>query len=430
MQNETRVKSKPKPIFKPIDMWDVYNSLSYILGTAVELSYKNNATSVISTCPITPQQVHVLLRVIVSAIRYKTFGQGYSYVGASNTTFIPMTFSAINENMSSSIRTILLPLAFVENLRGLAVSIVNLGRASGASKDKQKFLKDQLLVFAPVFGYLGQTQQPYNFTLDTPGNLPLYTPPPVSEETISLPDFTDILTNVPLAVSGLTLNAIIQQWNDWIQPLSNYMQTSTMDSEHGASALSCLTMTRYCSLTEEESQQQKTKPKTLSKNLKTKFELPENLKVVKLSVVPDAPGLSVVAYSANQPTADSVYTEFHARWILPKVLVDQRDAASIRLCINNWQVCFCEPYRILSSGVSLADNTAPVAYPDINDGFKTFAQQVSTMTFNNKMTTVQLTLDKLQKEGSGGYIGQAIADFAAVTLGMPFLSQLGSLLPF
>lgn len=338
-----------------------------------------------------------------------------------------MTYSAINESLSTQARNITLPVAIIENLRGLSVSMVDL-RASSPKPNPN--LKNQVLVFAPVFGYLGQFVDPYNFSLDNPAPPFLYTPPVLGEDKINLVDFTDSLTATPLAVSGATLNAMIVAWNTWITTMTNNISLGSMDSDRGAMALNCITMTRYV-LPPPLQPVQTTQSKTSSINRNRKlFQLPENLKVVKLSVAPGNVGDRIFAHTFNQPVPDSSYTEFHSRWVLPKVQLASGTDSQVRLYLNNWQVSFCEPYRILASGSPAGGEGESIPYPELNDAFLQFGTVVSATSFNNQRTVVQSTLMQLQEHGNGGFIGQLIGDFAATTLGMPFLAQLGALVPF
>jgi len=432
-------RDKPKTILKKVDMNDMYSFLSFLIGTAVERAATNNATSsFVATCPLTVQEVHLLLRVCAGATAYKVAGSDITetVMFPYAITWRPLQWSFANANPAINARTILLPTVLVENFHSLAPVIANLKDVKGG--------RSQCLWFQPIFGYWGD---PIGMFTTSQG--PLYTVSP-SEISVDIPNMTaNIGSNPVLNLAGQQLDTMITMWNEWIGGLNQYLALSQFGSSKGCDALKSLTLTRYVQLVPGEEPppppqanvpggnpkavvptiNSQTFAKTLSPGSKRASVkqlgriLTRNLKVV--NVDPPVSGLiqTVSAVTSNQPIVESAWRLCQGGWVLPKELVY---GVSFQEQVRNRSIISVEPNVLWSTGLFL---TTIVDSAELFTYFRQLAQAFAT-SFMGKESESQVAFRTLIEKGEGGFFGDLVSDFSTHVLDIPLLASLGKLIPF
>jgi len=434
-----QVKDKPKTIMKKIDMNDLFSLLSFLVGTAVERAVTNNATSsFVPTCPLTVQEVHLLLRLCAGATAYKVAG---SDITETNTfpyviTWRPLQWSFANANPAINARTILFPTVFVENMHSLAPVITNLKDFKGG--------RAQCLWFQPIFGYWGD---PLGMFTTSQG--PLYSVS-ASEIPIDIPNMVaNIGTNPVLALAGVQLDTMITMWNEWIGGLNQYLALSQFGGSKGCNALKSLTLTRHVQLVPgEEPPPPPTanvvggnpkavvptmNPQTFAKDLRTGGKrasvkqvgriLTRKLKVV--NVDPPVTGLipTVSAVTSNQPIVESAWRLCQGAWVLPKEIVY---GTFFEEQVRNRSIISVEPNVLWSTGLTL---TSIVDSTELFTYFRQLSESFAT-SFMGKESESQIAFRTLIEKGEGGFFGDLVSDFSTHVLDIPLLASLGKLIPF
>jgi len=406
-----RTHNKVKPIFQPVDFNDLFDMLSFIMGTAIERTYQNNLTAFVElTCPLPASKVALMLRGAIAAITNKSM---CSDMNDSASDFYPLQFPYAGANVATAVKTLILPFLVVENIRALAMVAV---------ESKNKRAKDQLSIFAPVWGVYGREPRTnYNFQCGTaPSFINVYEPDTATYNMIECISTTD---STAFAVTGPELEASIRVWNEWINQFSAVCNLATFSTTTNTPALTSIIYQRgYVYNTPGiESTSQRTNPKSQSKEVKPKFEYKNLLKIVK-SVNQGLINNEAEKYIAsNVPIQESVY-ELISNWVLPKVLVES--SSDVTVYTGNSVM----PY-IVTTQNSIDPINSSVVYPLLTSKWAA-AASIATKQATAEDHELLQKLMELSRKGQGGFFGSAIGDFLAGATGIPLLSHLGSLIPF
>jgi len=410
-KSQKSVHNKQKPVGKPISMVDIFDSLSVGLATASLNSRQQNAIQHIAPSTVTVQQAMIIIRTICAGYSSTPGAYDWSITGATN--FRPLQPNLSDVNVASYARKILLPDWLVENLRAFAPILAKVGR-----KQLGPDTGLDVIEWYPVFGlYEGEVALNYSVVpqlllyMEAPGEIPI--------------NYLNATTNnnEQLCLAGDQLDVTITTWNTWMTTFKPYIQLNTFDYESSNSVLSSLVYTRYV-VSQPEIDLTKKLPRTKSVNAPRGFALT----IDKTRFHQVAPvGMSnqgtqgIVSISGNVNFIESVWSPLLTWWVLPKIVIPTYDTS-----VAPYRVGFMEPYEI--SIQSTTYNDLP-RFPLLAETWVCLAT-LFTSTILGTPTDTQTLLTQAAKQGMGGFLGQAMADFAASVTGIPFLSSLGSLIPF
>jgi len=406
-------KNKARPIYQPVDFNDLYDILANIMGRAAELATESNVSAfTVPTCPLTSQQVALMLRGLVASFSNKAMP---SDLALTDDNFMPLQFPYACANVSAIAKTCSLPFYFVENLRSLCTVSANLQGPKAV---------DQQLIFMPVFGVYGEPRTDYNYTYSGINNVNVYL---YANSTVTV-DMVSLLTNTSdyAAITGVQLANAISVWNAWITQFSAVCPLATFSTTTNNPALYSLLYQRgfaFNLVINSNIEDKLVKAyKTQSREIKAPlFEYASLLKVVR-NVNPTTVTNQCEKYIAsNMSMNESVY-ELMSNWVLPKVFI--ADNTAKQKYVGN----FIMPYVVATSssyGLTLDQTT----YPTLDSKWRA-AAIVATKQPTAAMSELLQVLWKNSEEGHGGFLGEILGEFASQITGIPLFSTLGRLVPF
>jgi len=412
-------RNKVKPIFKPIDFNDLFDSLSFQIGRAVELALDSNVnTNLTLPCPLTGADVAMILRASLGITPCAGMASDVYFQG-----FIPLQYHTCMATTATAVRNWSIPKFFAENLRALRMTGIDM-------KDKVKERKDyQQLLFIPVYGTYQDVRQSWQFTY---GNSlqPLYSEAETQPFRIS--DLTIInQSGAYMAPVGNTLSEAITAWNNWFAQLSAVCRPDIISSANTNSALNA---TLYTRIVTEIPQ-----PANMLLTDKPKIPVPEKrgsqrpirsfrslVRVVKAVAPVNNFTQQEVAVSCNEPIIEEVY-DLMNNWVLPKYNISGYDTADV---LSQWVAAmFYEPYVVAGTKDRPDGVVTLAAYPTVESKLLAGAV-IATHQPTAPESTIMQQLMNADFKGQGGWFGQILADFAANTFNIPMLSAVGSLIPF
>lgn len=228
-------RNKAAPVFKFYNFDEYFLTLSYIIGLASEGLANDQSQVAIPECPLTSQQVQLILRQSI----LKRFSNSYAQdlVYANNLAMVMTPFCVGPNGSSTSLgQAMKLPFVFLENIRSATRRTISVGKGDN-------YVVDTL----PILARIDNISQLGNFQYkDRNGNMvPLYKTDP-TEVAIRLIDLSFNNATQFVTVTGEPLNVLIGHWNDYITKLSNSLSTlGTIGEEAGISALLTTFNTRH-----------------------------------------------------------------------------------------------------------------------------------------------------------------------------------------
>jgi len=420
--SESAVKNKFKLIMKPIDSFDIYSLLSFILASCIENSQAQDTLTPLSTCPLTPQDVYILLRTMFAT--YNTASWGMDYFIADKNNFRPYVFPFASAQMSELARNILMPEVLVENLRALTMTRMSAPPSFAGANAKPERTE---LIWVPVFGEWDDPNVDYygNYQIGTTN---LYST--VAVTPIRLLDGYVPSQSIFIQINGSQLDKTIVAWNNWINPFSTYTKLAKFSLEGSNAALNSLLYTRYVysadtNPTLNTAKDKKTKLKEERNERLEKIIIPNRFSGALGSITPiENSGIvfNTVNVSGNQVFLDSLWNVIGS-WVLPKVNFFN----GTQEC-NGWAMAFYEPYQIRNAS-SLTSNfpSSQVNYPDLMNIYRSAASGIVKQQYGEIAEQWQL-LYKVAEGGQGSVFTQTVADFAAMVTGIPAISTIGSII--
>jgi len=411
--DERNIRSKFKPLFKFIDFNDLFNSLSYIVGKAVELALQAaNVQNLILPCPLTGTQVALLVRALLSSFAHHAMG---SDIQIDN--FLALQYPFAYTNTATSVKNLMMPKWFCENLRAFQII------AKPLNSDKSA---NQIMLYIPVYGIFGGVGRSYDVTYGN-GD-PLYALESATSPRIDITNITTLPSTGPrdyICPSGEPLSQAIQVWNTWIEQFSSVMELDTLSSASTNPAFYALTYTRY--ITERPyvpplPQNITNVEKRKSKDIPPPFRYSNLIKKVKVVNPLDTVDHQEIAVSSNQPFLSEIY-DIMSNWVLPKVEIaySEKDPSLNRYVALNY-----EPHIVRAA--TSQDNGVTV-YPSLSSKFVA-GSIIATKAMTGDNHPLLAAFINADNKGEGGFLGSILGDFAATTFGVPILSQIGNLLPF
>lgn len=418
LQTEDDWKNKTSPVFKFYNFDEFFEVLSYVVGMALENSSNLiQSSSVGVSCPLTPLQVQIILRQTLVPFFCNEMAQDLTY----ENQWDPLQPFTVGPNGVAAGRPpMLLPTFLAENIRCVS-------RITTQLKSRIKSSR-QVLDLVPILGRFSQRPQLGNYTYTLLGNTQnVYSTDP-AELPINIIDLSAVVdqTSVFLDVNGRNTTALIMQWNEWIQKLSQVM--SPLVPMTPGPGTPCLALNIYTNLqveTELPGSDPVPAPSTLqAKKLPFKKKhygsSPVNVRQSGVGAVVGSSYFNRVAdvrISAQIGILDAL-APYIKLFVLPiNKAVNQESSSTSFQSIQAWQV---EP-GFLNRSSALGEPGGVASYnQDVSAEMRHKMMAVIDVKQNLSDGNNELieNLVHLQKEGEGGFF-TAIADLVAGVTGIP-----------
>lgn len=416
-------RNKVRPIFKYFYFEEFFEVLSLIMAGALENNQRDFNSRPVPPCPLTAQQVRILLRQNLVPIFNNEFAAdlvfGYGYV----TPMFPFSVGANGSAVHNA--HMLLPTFFVENIRACARKKIRLSA---------KF-KKEVLDYVPVLAGSLMPITP-NYTYDgTSGSTLLYAVSE-SETPIDIQEASVIIDGikVPLDLNSGELDSLASIWNDWISQLGSYLSSlATIGSEKGINALSTVSYTLHSKTIEAGADVGGPLPKVAStlgaqasakslgrQNSKGKFALGLSTQKEVGTVAPAVgPGgldvfqiISPQVVTSNCPVYDGMW-KYLSVMILP-IKLAQAGGALNNADISSNQVLFIEPYSIA------LESTGPSEAVGVSTMYRRHLAmaKLDLRTPLSPKKEVEVDLETLLVHGRGGLFASLAGMFAEDVLGL------------
>lgn len=210
MQSPSELYNQACPQLKYYNFDEFFEVLSLTLGGAMEIAATAALGSPATQCPLTPQQVKILLRNTLMKRFYNHMAQDTVLSGNGLLQLSP--FSCGFNGTSATTTNMLLPLLLAENIRAACRKMVHPG-------PKGKSVID----YIPVLSRPSVFTEPGNYSYTTPsGTADVYATIP-GETPINIIDLSWISGGNKryITTEGETLTVLCTTWNAWIKTLAS-----------------------------------------------------------------------------------------------------------------------------------------------------------------------------------------------------------------
>jgi len=236
------LNDKVSPIYKFIDFDEIVETLALTIGSAMEIASVENIGTYPVICPLTSQQLQIVLRQTCLQQFCNGYAQDLRYNSIAALDFTPLSVGS--NGVDYTIRAItgmLLPQLLAENLRAFG-------------KTMKKDSMGQLHELIPVLGrYVVPQLGNYNYSSNGSA-LPVFSVDP-AEVPIDIINMTAIDPSnsqlVYLDANGEQIEIWVEKWNTYVQALGSHLSVlTTPGSEKKINALEVLCFTQHSSLVE------------------------------------------------------------------------------------------------------------------------------------------------------------------------------------
>jgi len=233
---------KVSPIYKFVDFDEIVETLSLTIGSAMEIASIENIGTYPVICPLTPQQLQIILRQTCLQQFCNGYAQDLRYNSVSALDFTPLSVGS--NGVDYTIRAItgmLLPQLIAENIRAFG-------------KTMKKDTMGQLHELIPVLGrYVVPQLGNYNYSSNG-SPLPVFSTDP-AEVAIDIINMSAVDPSnnqlVYLDANGEQIEIWVEKWNTYVQALGSHLSVlTTPGSEKKINALEVLCFTQHSSLVE------------------------------------------------------------------------------------------------------------------------------------------------------------------------------------
>jgi len=402
-ESANEIKNKQFPIIKYFDFWEFFEVLSMIIGGALEYANQVGSALVIGPCPLSAQNVQILLRQALMNVfdnaKMPDFAAGS---GQGLVAYSVFSAGANGVALTQNVGNMQLPQVFSENVR--------------ACKRKSIILRNkQVLDFIPLLCQPTKMDNTGNQNLSggytffngiADANQSIYTPL-VGEVRINLVDgsYGPVTPTGYVSFEGEQYTTYLSMWNQWFTSLSSYLSGVTqIGTEQGCKAMSVLFNTVIESQILENSDSFKKNPKR--KSVPPPVSLGARLLIDKHDVMPDPnqlplsnyyEGVGINNFTSNATFVASVW-KYVKLFIMP---ICHSQTMFYAGSTGYYQMSMCEPYRIdvgsNYSGDLASDETTVTAYQRHLELAKVdIKQQLSAKS------EFSVELEELLKQGEGG----------------------------
>lgn len=406
------LKNKVPPIFKFYNFDEFFETLSITLGRAMEITAANNAQAPVSSCPLSPQAMQILLRQSMIPRFCNHMTQDLSFSNSNMVGLVPLSVATNGVSITAASFPLKLPQLLAENIRACDRRLTYL-----RNNDHQSDMVPVLCrPFTALLGnYVTSTGVPV-YT-DVPGEIPI--------------DIISMSANTPsgtvyLDANGGYLQGLANKFNEWITTLGSALSPLTNHAEEdGIRALSTVVNTLHVTEALPFDALPVNAAKTLSKRPSV-TSLGKKIDVVRkvgAGVSPAATtyfqGQAPLAFTATYAPQASVY-KYLKLMILPSVVVrGDHDRNNVSL----QQVNQIEPFRINETVVS--DAYQSTSGQTMYERHAAFAEQ-EVRTNLAPTTEFQTELDQLTKSGRGGFFTDIAGVIAGDIFKIPGAKQIAA----
>lgn len=391
------------PIFKFYDFDEFFEVLSLTMAYALERAQQFSGTVSVTPCPLTSQQVQILLRQTIVPSFANHMAQDLRQDSDNTLPIVPLSVGMNGVSITAQNVPMKLPMLLAENVRSVSRRVVQL--PSGQ------------LDFVPILGRKSDAQQLGNYTW-TGGNV--YTPAPEQEVPIDLISASSLISGSTyfLDLNGSELANYSLIWNEWITGLSNYLSPLTTPGQSpGPAIMSSLTLTRQVKFIEPEQQlanqtNQKLGRVASVKKFGSKVDI--KLRQSKADPIPTGFGFSTFAgqavTSSNQPL--SAVWKYQRVMVLP---VYYSYGSQLGGAIPWRQTFQIEPFRVAS--ISTAEDLSQASPATLLSSHKEMAL-LDIKTELASVPEVVQDFEELNRMGEGGFFTSLAGMFTEDILGI------------
>lgn len=404
MKKIKEVRNRIPPIFKFYDFNEFFEVLSLTVGYALERQLTSNVSVPSGTCPLTAQQVAVLLRQVMLPAFSNEMAIDLNQSGINTIGYLPMSCGTNGVSSTALSTPMLMPMFLAETIRAATRKLVK--------------LPGGVLDMVPILAQRETLNEVANYSYG--GVSTVYTPPG-SEVPFNLINmsYDDGGTTKYVVPNGRQISEAADVWNDWIKSLSTFLTPLTSPAQaSGPPLLSSVTLTRQVKYSEPQSQiAQIAAKKPIGKQMSKKdLGLKVDVKR-KVSVVDPAPEASYYrdfgvlgVTSTNTPLLPC--WKYQRVMILP---VWSSFEATFEGAIPFRQVFQVEPFKLSTSGYS--DEATSAELPTLFDMHKA-AAILDTKTELASESEIAQDFRILNEHGEGGFVTSLAGIFSEDILGL------------
>jgi len=428
------LNNKASPIVKFYNFDEFYAVLALTCGMALQNYYSNLGSTGVTTCPLTAQEVQILLRQNILSVMHNHLAQDLTL----GNDFYPITPFVVGPNgVSLNQATMLLPLVLCENIRASCRRIVSLG-----GKKYPGYCADYIPLLArPItLPQLGN----YSVTINE-ASFDIFTTAP-SEVPMSLIDCSvpDGSSTKFLSLQGEAYESLTAAWNEWIVQLSSCLSPLTaVAAESGVVALSTVfytnteqdqpgpgdtiatpTITKQNSSKDVKNQNydlriRLTPSPVLARKAPPQRKVPKNRGNVVKRIMSEGTPVPVAPSYIDFWTEKEILcnTEPNAPcfrilrdWILPSHLsTGEQNQASLQA----WRSFFIEPFIVSKTIAGGEGGDTPAPFPGISSRLQRMASlDTKAFTSGDQQNSVVSDLMALAVNGRGGFFAQIAGTLA------------------
>jgi hypothetical protein len=408
-----KLKNHVAPIFKFFNFDEFYEVLSLTVGKALELQSRSNAVTSSGTCPLTAQQVRILLRQTLIPQFCNEMAQDLNLTANNTFGCVPFSVGVNGVSITMASTNMLLPQLLAENIRAATRRIVKTSSSKVSEIDLIPFLGRPFNE-----GDLG------NYTWG-PADTPVYSTDPdeIPVRTIDL-TYSDNGTRKYLSANGLVIQQYADIWNSWIKSLASFLTPLTSPGQApGIAALNVMTLTRSSRYQVPDNNALMTKAqvglgKGLHKQASKKFlgSKPFARQTFKVVGAPDS-----ILYQLFSPiVTTSTNMPLTPLWKYQRVMVLPWYAGfsgtSESATISSRQVFQIEPFKISASATPFNDLT-DIQVQNLFNLHSEMAE-LDVKTDFASVSEVTQDLTTLAQAGEGGFFTNIAGMFAEDVLGI------------
>jgi len=414
MSSPSELYNQACPQLKYYNFDEFFEVLSLIMAGALEVNASAQIGAPIVQCPLTPQQVKILLRHTMMRKFCNHMAQDTSLNGDGLIGLVP--FSCGINGTSNSGTNMLLPLMLAENIRAAGRKLVHPGTKSSRS----------IIDYIPVLSRPSNFVEPGNYTFTTPsGTADVYATLP-GETPINIIDLSWISggSKKYITSEGETLVGLCTTWNAWVKTLaSNLTPLVDPGTEKGLNVFgNILTTVHQRYLPSSPPINVAVAAPTLTKQVSKKKFIgldPETLRHPKVGTAAPAP--STPSYfqetypylitTTNMPL-DPVMK--YTKCLIAPALLTEFPVAVASGTVGANQIWRIEPYKI-----SLNSLPAPASTNQV----QAFSRHLELAQFDIRsalqpISEIESDLETLSKGGRGGFFTSIAGMFAEDVLGI------------
>lgn len=403
-----QVRNKPTPIIKFYNFDEFFEQLSLTLALAGEELVR--AGQAAPLCPLTPQQVQILLRQVILQVCCNEYAQDIRLTGASFTDMLPFTVGP-NGCLSGQSLNMLLPTFLAENIRAISKVTAKLSRVYDTNN----------VTWLPVLARPCESPQLGNYEAL---GAPVYSTDP-SEVFVNLIDLSAAMnqSTVYLDVTRDEIGVLLNIWNEYITGLTAVLSPLvSVTSEHGIRALNCNMYTNVQEvlppiIPPEPPVQVDAKQKKHSSSERPK-RIGSDMTVLrkKVGATPVAGSSYMENVGERKITSgigfDAVLEQIYSRWILPvNYSNDSIDDASTQGW-QSFQIELATKNRSSSGGVGSNPNQAFRIPNALQRHLNAAVVDVKAFATTNQQNETIAALLELARLGRGGFLTSTISAIA------------------